>query len=58
MKRVCTIEASFQLQNKRIKLSELYLLATGEELVDAHRAGNDVRATIAVYKYLREKGLA
>jgi DNA polymerase III epsilon subunit family exonuclease len=53
---LCTIELSFSINNKRMKLGDLYELATGEKLEQAHRAENDVLATIACLKYLKKTG--
>lgn len=53
----CTVELSMPIKNKRISLAELYKLATGTEMLKAHRAKDDVLATIKVIKWLREKGL-
>lgn len=50
--KICTIEKSFPIFNKRVKLGELYEIATGKKLVGAHRARHDVQATLEVYKWL------
>ena len=52
--RHCTIELSFHIKNKRMKLGDLYEHFTGKRIVDAHRAENDVRANIICYKYLKK----
>lgn len=55
---ICTVEASFSLENKRIKLGDLYKKATdGGELKGAHRAINDVRGTAVCIRWLKSKGL-
>lgn len=51
--RFCTVEQSMYIRGRRLKLSELYQMATGKpEIVGAHRARKDTLATIAVYKWL------
>lgn len=57
MRRHCTIELSYHLNNRRMKLGELYKLATGKEIVDAHRSRSDVMATIECYKWMKKKGM-
>jgi len=53
----CTIELSFPIENKSLKLSRLHEIATGRPHFDgAHRAKNDVMATVRCYKWLSEKG--
>lgn len=55
--QICTVEASFPINNKRMKLGDLHKLATGMELLNAHRAKNDVLGTVRCIKWLAEKGL-
>jgi DNA polymerase III epsilon subunit-like protein len=55
-RRLCTVEASFGIKNRRLKLGELYELATGRELKGAHRAINDVRAMAECVRWLKAKG--
>jgi DNA polymerase III epsilon subunit-like protein len=56
---LCTVEASFCLKNHRMKLLDLYALATnGGALQGAHRAINDVRATATCLRWLISKGHA
>jgi DNA polymerase-3 subunit epsilon len=54
---ICTIEESFIIENKRLKLGVLYEKATGEKMPDAHRAKPDVLNLITCMKFLREEGL-
>lgn len=54
--RVCTVELSFPIAKRRMKLGDLYKLATSKELEGAHRARHDVAATIVVYKWLESEG--
>ena len=50
----CTVEQSLHLKGHRLKLSELYELATGEtEIKDAHRAEADVIALVESYRWLK-----
>lgn len=52
--RRCTVELSFPIENKRLKLGQLYKIVTGKELVGSHRAKNDVMATAQCYAWLKE----
>lgn len=53
----CTVELSYPIQNKRLKLTQLHEIATGRPHDDgAHRAKNDVMALIRCYRWLMEKG--
>lgn len=50
----CTVEQSLHLKGHRLKLSELYELATGKkEIENAHRAESDVLALTDSYKWLK-----
>lgn len=51
--KFCTVEQSMHLMGRRLKLQELYTMATGEEDYGAHRAKNDVMAMVEVYRWLR-----
>lgn len=51
--KFCTVEQSMYIKGYRLKNGELYKIATGKELVDAHRAKNDVKATFQSFKWLR-----
>lgn len=54
---ICTVERSFHLKNKRLKLSDLHEMATGKPHVDnAHRAKDDVHAMVRCYLWLKEGG--
>lgn len=55
--QVCTVEGSFSIENKNLKLARLYKLATGETMFDAHRAKADVLPTIKSLHYLVKEGL-
>jgi len=55
---VCTVEQSTSLKRHRLKLIDLYEMATGKRYDDkAHRAKDDVEALVVCYRWLREKGL-
>jgi len=55
--QVCTVVESHPIKNKRLKLSQLYEIATGKsEIVGAHRAKTDVMAMIECIKFLKEEG--
>lgn len=54
--KVCTVEMSYPMFNKRLKLGQLYEIATGEELKNAHRARNDVLANLKCYEWLISEG--
>lgn len=53
--KFCTVEQSMHLKGHRLKNSELYTMATGQEIIGAHRAKNDVLATYESYKWLRKQ---
>lgn len=55
-KKACTIEMSYPLNKKRTKLGDLYQMATGQVLENAHRAKDDTLATLKVYQWLLEEG--
>lgn len=53
---ICTVEATEHLKGFRLSLSALYELLFNEVLAGAHRAENDVRATLRCYKELIKRG--
>lgn len=53
--KFCTVEQSLHLKGHRLKNNELYEIATGKELVDAHQAKNDVMATFESYMWLKNQ---
>lgn len=55
--QICTVEASFSINNRRMRLCQLHELAEGAEHKDAHRAMADVEALYRVIKYMRKEGL-
>lgn len=55
--QICTVEKSFCIKNKRLKLGVLHEMATGQpEIQGAHRAKKDVMALIRSYKWLVSEG--
>jgi len=53
---ICTIERSKCIKRRRLKLGQLYQMATGLYHDGAHRAKADVVATIQCYKFLVNEG--
>jgi DNA polymerase III subunit epsilon len=54
-KQICTVEASYSIKNKRLRLGDLYEIATGKkEIENAHRAKSDVLAMVECIKFLSE----
>lgn len=51
----CTVEQSMHIRGYRLKNGELYKIATGLEIIDAHQAKNDVLATFESYKWLKSQ---
>lgn len=56
-KRLCTVELTTHLKGRRLKMEELYQIATGKEAKDAHRTDPDVNMLIAVVRWLRKRKL-
>lgn len=54
--QICTVEASYPIKNKRLKLDDLHRMATGRGIENAHRAKNDVLAMVNCIIWLKEKG--
>lgn len=54
-RHICTVQETLFIDGARKKLSYLYELATGKELVDAHRAMADVEGLVAIIKWLRKE---
>jgi DNA polymerase III epsilon subunit-like protein len=56
-RRICTVEASYGIKRYRLKLGELYELATkGGRIQGAHRTDADVSALAVCVRWLKEKG--
>lgn len=53
----CTVELSFPIKNKRMKLNELHKLATGKPILNAHRAKDDVLAMVRCIVWMKKQGL-
>ena len=51
----CTVEMSEHFQNRRLSLTNLHTLATGKPHAGAHRAKEDVFATVRCYHWLLEQ---
>lgn len=56
-KHTCTVEATYHIKNRRLKLTQLYQHAFGKELPQKHRAMSDVTDLLEVVKWLREQKL-
>lgn len=54
--QICTVEVAYPIQNKRLKLGDLYKIATGKEMGFAHRAKADVVAMVEVIVWLKKQG--
>ena len=55
--KFCTVEQSLHLCGYRLKLAELYQLATGKtEINNAHQAESDVYALFECFKWLNKGG--
>lgn len=53
---ICTVEKTTFIKGHRLKLGELYEIATGNKIKDAHRAMNDVEALCASIAWLKAEG--
>jgi len=55
---ICTVEQSFGIENKRLKLTQLHEKATGIPHVEgAHRAKDDVMALVRSFKWLVKENI-
>lgn len=54
--KICTVEMSYPIKKRRMKLGDLYFMATGKTHEGAHRAKADVLATITCYLWLISEG--
>jgi DNA polymerase-3 subunit alpha (Gram-positive type) len=52
----CTVEISHPIKNKRLKLIDLYEMATGSRNFRAHRALDDTKALAKIVKWLHKEG--
>ena len=53
---VCTVEHSMYIEQRRMTLTNLHKLATGNHIQNAHRASNDVHALVRCFAWLYEQG--
>ncbi len=57
-RRICTVEASQHIKGHKLKLSELYALATnGKTIKGIHRTDVDVTMLVTSVRWLRKQGL-
>lgn len=56
-RQICTVEATEHLKGYRMNLSALYEHCFAESFSNAHRAANDVKALLRIYKFLRSQGM-
>lgn len=54
--KVCTVEATEHFRGFRMNLGALYEYCFGDTFPNAHRASNDVKALLKVYKHLKAMG--
>ncbi len=54
--QICTVEASYPIKNKRMKLGDLYEMLTGKQIKNAHRAKSDVLAMVEIIVSLKQEG--
>lgn len=54
---ICTVEKSLPIQGRRLTLSNLHEIVTGNPHEGAHRAKADVEATFLCYQFLVSRGL-
>jgi len=52
LRRICTVEATHHIHNKRMNLAKCYKHFTGKDAVDKHRAMGDVETLLCVVKEL------
>jgi DNA polymerase III epsilon subunit-like protein len=55
--QICTVEATRHLKNNRLKLAELFEMATGSPPAKAHRAMDDVMSLLTVVRWLKKEGI-
>lgn len=55
MRRCCTVEATYHLKNRRLKMTELYEIATGKPLGQKHRAMSDVMDLWEIVKWMHKE---
>lgn len=57
VRRCCTVEATYHILNRRMKLTELYEHALGRPLEQKHRARADVEALWEVVQWMAREGM-
>jgi DNA polymerase III epsilon subunit-like protein len=57
VRQICTVEASFNLNNKRMHLSDLHEHCCGERFKDAHRAMADTEALVRCVRWLKNNNM-
>ena len=55
IRRLCTVEATHHLKNRRMKMIELYEHATGRPLAQTHRAMDDVDALYEIVCWMHKE---
>lgn len=55
MNHICTVERTYDINNYRLNLQKLHVLATGEEFAESHRAMPDVEALCRCVRWLRKE---
>lgn len=53
--QICTVEATMHLKGHRLKLGDLHVMATGQDIKNAHRAMADVEALKTVWFWLKQE---
>jgi len=53
---ICTVQASMPIKGHRLKLFQLYKIATGKEFKEAHCAMLDVEALVECVRFLVKEG--
>jgi DNA polymerase III epsilon subunit-like protein len=56
-KKICTVEQTIHFKGYRLNLSDLHEHLFGERFDGAHRAKNDVLATVRCLSEMRKRGL-
>ena len=55
IKHTCTVAMSMGLEQRRLNLNALHKYATGKDIINAHRAKDDVHALVRSYHWLMEE---
>jgi len=54
---ICTVEATYPIHGRRMKLGQMYQHFFNEEFIGAHRAMQDVKALARCAAYMIQKGI-